>query len=247
MKTFKTLTLGFALIATLNVLNAQGGKLNSKNLIESSNSANKETNTRPLYSKVAVSSKESKPVYTTSQAIAIYKKGDYLSAIEPLSQIVESNAKDVYAMYYLALSYFKTNQLEQSANYFEKLLFTDITFHISYFYLSKIAFENKNYDKAMVNVNEYMKQNPHSHEGMHLKGLIFESKNMLKDALSLMNNAIKINNADGQYHLDIARVRIKLKSISKACEDLTLSFKLGNEDAKSMLDEYCIGKKEVIK
>jgi superkiller protein 3 len=244
MKALKNIVSVLLLMVSFSVINAQGYKLNNKNLMTKSSSQVAKVEAKPLYAKVAIEPKEeSKIVYTTSQAISLYKQGDYATAIPALSHIVESNGSEVFAIYYLALSYYKTKALDESAETFEKLLLTDRTFNVAYLYLSKIAFEKNENSKALMNANEYIRQNPHSHEGLHLKGLILESQNKLKDALLAFDSAIKINKNESQYHLDMAKLRLKLKSISKACEDINLACKLGNEEAKILQQEYCLVKK----
>lgn len=244
MKALKNIVISLVLIASFPVINAQGYKVNSKNLMTKLDVKTPQAEVKPLYAKVvAEPKKESKTVYTTTQAISLYRQGDYDTAISALSDIVASNESEVFAIYYLALSYYKTKALDESHEAFEKLLFTDKTYHVAYLYLSKIALEKNESSKALMNANEYIKQNPHSHEGLHLKGLILESQNKLKDALLAFESAIKINKDVSQYHVDIAKLRIKLKSNAKACENINIACKLGNEEAKILQQEYCLVKK----
>lgn len=218
-------------------INAQSS-LNKRSLM---NKKTEKNDVKPLMAKVKTDDKVlAVSELSLKDGIKLFNENEYDSALKVFSNLYENNRLNVFAIYYLGLTEFKLENYNESIKYFENLNQLDSTFSMSNYYISNCYYNKEDLLMSMKYVNTFLYNNPHSHEGYHLKAMIFEKQNKNKEALMELNTAIKINSKISDYHLAIAKVRIKLKSNARACEDLVLAEKLGNLDAKPIYATHCL-------
>jgi tetratricopeptide (TPR) repeat protein len=101
----------------------------------------------------------------------------------------------------------------------------------------------KDFQNAKLNINLFLKQNPHSHEGLYQKALIHYEINHLKLALSDINEALKIHTKSSEYYVLSGKIRLRLKSKVSACNDFLKALNL-NSDFIYLYDDNCSSTKQ---
>ncbi len=127
------------------------------------------------------------------EGIALFKQGDFKSAVKPLKQATKKDSADAEAWYFLGFSYFKTNKMKESEIAFRttiKLRPDDSQGYIGLAYFQ--LFNNKIYE-AKAAAEKILELNAQSPEAHHILGLISFAGGSFNAAYERAEKAIKIN------------------------------------------------------
>ncbi len=96
-----------------------------------------------------------------------------------------------------------------------------------------VYFKMKEYESSLHDLNQFLKKEPKSHKGFHLRGLVKGSLNNTNQALSDIEKSIEINPdyADGYY--DMGGCYLLLKEYQKAYDCFERCLSRDNNSAKA--------------
>ncbi|WP_374552511.1 tetratricopeptide repeat protein [Flavobacterium sp.] len=108
--------------------------------------------------------------------------------------------------------------------------------------LKNEAFElliNKEYNKALIKINEAIKLNSNNADAFYCRGNINEAKNLLSSALSDYLKATKINPKHKDATSKCAIIYGKQKDMPNFCKYSKKACELGSDDACNMNNRFC--------
>lgn len=126
--------------------------------------------------------------------------------------------KKIYTL--LALLIFSVNAFSQA--------------YFKYYNDGKKLFEDKKYDEAIVEFDRTIENKPDHHEAWNMKGLCYEAKGDLENAIIPLTKATEFKEKEGVYHADLGRVYFNQKKYTEAV------VALGNaiDRDKKLMDAY---------
>lgn len=181
-----------------------------------------------------------KTVYDSAKKL--YDEEDYEAALAHFTECIRRKYYDVYSIYYKGVTLRKMKRYDEAIETFRDLFNLDRTFFIVNFEIGKIHVERKEYDLAMYNFDQYLLNNPHSHEAHYYRGLIYFETNKHKQALDELVKAIKWKNTNADYYLLSGKIRLSLKSVGTACQDLQKAIDFSHSEALQIFNENCLKK-----
>jgi tetratricopeptide (TPR) repeat protein len=166
-------------------------------------------------------------------AFCKYADGDYENAIEILNPLINVNPKNG-ALYSLRGRCNKAlenlpNAIDDLRNAIEKG-----SIGLDNLSLSECLFYSGNFNDAVIEADNFIKNNPQKHEGYFVKGL---AKAGLKDytsAIVELEKAIGISPKNSNLYIQLTRVYIEMNELNKAVKMINRAIKLDVENAEAV-------------
>lgn len=171
-----------------------------------------------------------------------YNIKNFELALEYFEKSISSRNIHFNSHFYRALTLYNLNKNEESLKAFQSILELDGTFYVSYIYTSKIYIRLQKFDLALNDINTYMIQNRHSHEGNYVKAsVLYELKNYNK-AYDEMMIALESCKTNGEYYLLSGKIRLALKMKNTACVNFKKAIDLQTIEAIEYQNQYCLSR-----
>lgn len=165
---------------------------------------------------------------------------DYEKALEYFNECIKRKYYDVYSIYFKGLTLRKMKRYDEAIQTFRDLFNLDKTYFVTYFEIGKIHIEKAEYNHALYNFNQYLAQNPHSHEAHYYKALIYFETKKEKQALDEIIKAININDTNADFYVLSARIRLALKSNNAACADFQKALSIKSDLTINEFNDNCL-------
>lgn len=148
-------------------------------------------------------------------AVEARKTGNRKKEVEVLKNAVNSNPKDYWSNFFLG-DYFKENcDPDMAAFYYGKALQIKPNFIQCYLMLAQCNLELKNYDKALKEINEYLKAYASSDIGYAVRANIYYEMRNGQEAEKDIRKALSIND-DVSYNLLFGKILYMNKNYTGA-------------------------------
>jgi len=131
-----------------------------------------------------------------SLALVTLSLGDGDAAVTYINNALTQHPGDYRVFYYAAYIYSMNNKVEQAINYVEKSIYYKSDYQPSQSLLSILRYRNGEYEEASRLCDALIAKNRHDLNAWYLKGLSLIRLKRLQEAITVLTNAILVNEDD---------------------------------------------------
>ena len=176
-------------------------------------------------------------IYRKNLAKAYFNSEEYELALNEALAIPGLD-RDQEVLDLLAKSLFNLQRFEEAKKYFEQVQ-ADNRDYSTHFYLGLLSAMTKDFDDAKSYLSESIKLKPTSKAYFNRALTLFNAGN-LQDALKDTEMALSLNSRSSSAHLLKGNILFKQNKTIESCESWSKAAELGNDQAKSLSDKYCL-------
>jgi len=141
---------------------------------------------------------------------------------------------------------FQQKNIEATISNFKKAISIDSSKPKGYYHLGVTYTmlcnqdETDNCKKALASFKKVADKNPDYEKINYNTGIAYFNLQQYKSALNYFNKAIIKDPTDFDYYINRAFVKLNLKDTTNACLDFRKAYKLGDNEAKGFIADFCI-------
>ncbi|MDO5576757.1 MAG: tetratricopeptide repeat protein, partial [Fibrobacter sp.] len=155
-------------------------------------------------------------VYGRTLALLYYYDKQFDKAGALLRELLLEFMDDYELHFYMGLVYSATDQNDQARIELEKSLTLQNDYIDAWKELCYISVREKNYEEAMAVAERFLKDFPQSAEAWRLKGFIFNLNGLYKDAVEMLENAVKFDSKSPKLWYEYGSSLERNKEFDKA-------------------------------
>ncbi len=168
----------------------------------------------------------------------LFEKGKFREAVSFYSSYLEASGYDPEIMYNRGRAYEEMNDLKSAKADYDLVLKNDERHLNARLSLSRLAYEEGNYSKSLIQTGTALKFHENSAEAHFLLARARHQLGYATAAMEAYNTTISLSKKFGEAYLYRGALKITLKRKS-ACEDFATAEKLGVEGAEEAVKKYC--------
>lgn len=169
----------------------------------------------------------------------LFKKGDYDAAIAAYSTFLETNPRNVKALYNRGRSYEELGKFPEAEKDFLEALNLDKRNTQVMLSLSNLYQKQKNHTNALLYA-DYAVETPGAPAMAYfMKGRALHQLGNTGEAMKDYSTAIKMDKDFAEAYFYRGMLKLATNKRKGACEDLTLAGKLNFKEAATALEKYC--------
>jgi tetratricopeptide (TPR) repeat protein len=170
---------------------------------------------------------------------ALFKKGDFESAITAYSTFLETNPRNVKALYNRGRSFEELGKFPEAEKDFLEALNLDKRNTQVMLSLSNLYQKQKNHTNALLYA-DYAVETPGAPAMAYfMKGRALHQLGNTEEAMKDYSTAIKMDKDFAEAYFYRGMLKLATNKRKGACEDLTLASKLSFKEAATALEKYC--------
>jgi len=168
----------------------------------------------------------------------LFEQGDYKQAISEYNDHLENNPSDINAIYNRGRAYEEIGKIELAVTDFELVIKKEPDHLKAYLSLAKLYYDQKNFNKSLINSGKAIKIADNSAVGYFIKARAEHQLGFSDQALESYNEAILIDKDYGEAFLYRGALKVSLQYKS-ACDDFKKARQLEVSGSKSAFSKYC--------
>jgi tetratricopeptide (TPR) repeat protein len=175
----------------------------------------------------------------TTDGDAFFSKGQYKEAIDAYNKHLESNSSDVKTLYNRGRAYQELKMIDLAEADFTSVLKSDDKNVSAYLSLSKLYYDQANYNKAVLWADQALSVSESSAQAHFLAARSRHQLGYVDAARESYTMAIKIDPNFGEAYLYRGALKIHLGRTKDACEDFRKAEALEVAEASAIRKKYC--------
>ncbi len=176
---------------------------------------------------------------STSEGDELFENGEYEQAVNVYTDLLSTDPENTAYLYNRGRSFEELGITNKAIADFEKIVKVDPKHVNAFLSLSKIAYEQKKYSKALIHAGAAVKQNENSAKAHFLSARAAHQLGYADQALEFYNNAISIDRSYGEAFLYRGALKVGKNRFKSACEDFKQARALDAEGADNAIRDYC--------
>jgi len=175
----------------------------------------------------------------SSSGDVLFEEGKYKEAIDYYSEYLSTHPDHANTLYNRGRAYEELGQSEKAIQDFEKIIELDPKNINAYIALSKLSYNDKNFNKVLVYAGKAVELNENSAQAHFLSARGAHQLGYFDQALESYNNVISINKDHGEAYLYRGALKVGMEKNRSACEDFNFAKLLNVEGAEKAIQDYC--------